>query len=98
MTQAALEPAIQLSGTVTGHSPELGRLLALVGSGPVAAHSPRLDRLIALIGEDASRRDSERVHPYDALALARHVRLGALRLPVSEGGGGSTLRELIEVT
>src|ERR1700755_3479451 len=71
---------------------------AIEFSGPVTPRSAELDQLIAIIAEHASRRDSERVHPFDVLALARRARLGALRLPVSEGGGGSTLRELIEVT
>jgi alkylation response protein AidB-like acyl-CoA dehydrogenase len=64
---------------------------------PVKAGSPELERLFELIAADASRRDQERIHPYDVVELLGRVRLGALRLPVEEGGGGSTLRDVIEI-
>lgn len=61
---------------------------------PVTPNSPDLDRLVEAIGEEASRRDRDRVLPYPAIDLIRRARLGALRLPSSDGGAGSTNREL----
>ena len=34
--------------------------------------------------------------PHDAIDLIRRARLGALRVPVEQGGGGATMRELFE--
>jgi alkylation response protein AidB-like acyl-CoA dehydrogenase len=65
--------------------------------GPITARSPELPSLLAAIGEGASQRDQERAHPLEALALVRQLRLGALRLPASDGGGGATARELFAV-
>ncbi|MEH2445019.1 MAG: acyl-CoA dehydrogenase [Nostoc sp.] len=45
----------------------------------------------------ASERDRDRILPYDVINLIRQSRLGALRIPVAEGGAGSTARELFEV-
>jgi alkylation response protein AidB-like acyl-CoA dehydrogenase len=64
---------------------------------PITARSPGLPPLLAAIGEGASQRDRERVHPLEALALVRQSRLGALRLPAEEGGGGASARELFAV-
>ena len=63
----------------------------------ITAGSPELKSLLAAVGEGASRRDQERVHPWDALTLVRRSRLGALRLAASEGGGGASARELFAV-
>jgi alkylation response protein AidB-like acyl-CoA dehydrogenase len=66
-------------------------------SAPVTASSPELQKLIDIIALTASERDRDRIHPYDAVELIRHARLGALRLPVEQGGGGASVRELYEV-
>src|SRR4029077_15871156 len=39
----------------------------------------------------------ERILPFEAIDLIRGAKLGALRLPTSAGGAGSTIRELFEV-
>jgi alkylation response protein AidB-like acyl-CoA dehydrogenase len=63
---------------------------------PATARSPALRRLYDLIAEGASARDFERAHPFEALSLLRDARFGALLLPISEGGGGGSLRDVIE--
>jgi alkylation response protein AidB-like acyl-CoA dehydrogenase len=60
------------------------------------ANSPVLRQIYDVIATGAAARDADRVHPHDALALLRQVRFGALHLPVAEGGGGGTLRDVME--
>ncbi|KYC38995.1 acyl-CoA dehydrogenase [Scytonema hofmannii PCC 7110] len=66
-------------------------------SAPVRANSPELQQLFDFIALGASDRDRDRILPFDVVELIRRSRLGALRIPVAEGGGGSTARELFEV-
>ncbi|MUG93509.1 acyl-CoA dehydrogenase [Scytonema sp. UIC 10036] len=66
-------------------------------SAPVTANSPELQQLFNFIALGAASRDRDRVLPFDIVELIRHSRLGALRIPVSEGGSGSSARELFEV-
>jgi alkylation response protein AidB-like acyl-CoA dehydrogenase len=66
-------------------------------SSPVTANSPELQALFDFIALGASERDRDRILPFDVVDLIRRSRLGALRVPVAEGGGGSTARELFEV-
>ena len=65
-------------------------------SAALKPRSPELRSLIARIGERASERDATRAHPYAEIDLIRSAKLGALRIPASHGGGGASLRELIE--
>jgi alkylation response protein AidB-like acyl-CoA dehydrogenase len=60
------------------------------------ANSPVLRQIYDVIATGAAARDADRVHPHDALALLRQARFGALHLPVAEGGGGGTLRDVME--
>jgi alkylation response protein AidB-like acyl-CoA dehydrogenase len=62
----------------------------------VTPGSPALADLIARIGEGANERDRDRVLPFDALSLVRESKLGALRLPTEQGGGGASLVQLFE--
>ena len=62
----------------------------------VTARSPALQRIYEVIAAGASARDAGRVHPHDALTLLRQARFGALHLPADIGGGGGTLRDVIE--
>lgn len=72
---------------------------------PLVASSPELQQLFDFIALGAADRDRDsfatrvraRVLPYDVVDLIRQSRLGALRIPVDEGGGGSSARELFEV-
>lgn len=64
---------------------------------PVTPGSDDLRRLIALIGEGADEREFEDRRPFDVIELVRRARLGALRVPVADGGGGASVRQLFEV-
>ncbi|MHC5857986.1 acyl-CoA dehydrogenase family protein [Nostoc sp.] len=66
-------------------------------SAPVTANSPEFQQLLDFIAVGASERDRDRILPYDVVELIRRSRLGALRIPVAEGGAGRTARELFEV-
>ena len=64
---------------------------------PVTASSPELQQLLDYIALGAAERDRDRILPYDAIELIRRSKLGGLRIPLAEGGGGSSARELFEV-
>jgi alkylation response protein AidB-like acyl-CoA dehydrogenase len=68
-------------------------------SAPVTANSLELQALFDYIALGAADRDRDRdrILPFDVIELIRRSRLGGLRIPVAEGGGGSTARELFEV-
>lgn len=70
---------------------------SLAPSRQVELGSSELDSLLARIAEGESERERERVLPFEAIDLIRRAKLGALRLPASAGGAGSTIRELFEV-
>jgi alkylation response protein AidB-like acyl-CoA dehydrogenase len=56
-----------------------------------------LDALLARIAEGASGRERDRIAPFTEIDLIKEARLGAIRVPAAEGGGGATLRQLFEV-
>jgi alkylation response protein AidB-like acyl-CoA dehydrogenase len=64
---------------------------------PVTAKAPELQKLFDFIALGAAERDRDRILPFDIIELIRQSKLGALRIPVAEGGGGSSARELFEV-
>ncbi|MEU4242650.1 acyl-CoA dehydrogenase family protein [Actinoplanes sp. NPDC026619] len=61
---------------------------------PVTAGSARLRELIDTIDADVVERDQEKRPPFAEFELLKAARIGALRLPVAEGGGGATVTEL----
>ncbi|QDZ88050.1 acyl-CoA dehydrogenase family protein [Priestia megaterium] len=65
----------------------------------IKVKTPQFSQLISLIAKDAETRRSQdrEAPPYIAMDLIRQSRLGALRLPVELGGGGSSIRELFQV-
>jgi alkylation response protein AidB-like acyl-CoA dehydrogenase len=63
---------------------------------PVTAGSPELNTLLSYIDAGVVDRDRHDRHPFEEFKVIRTSRLGALRLPVAEGGGGATLTELFE--
>ena len=63
----------------------------------VSVGSPQLQELIDYIAAGAIGRDERSELPYAAIAAVKRARLGALRLPVEDGGGRATLRQLYEV-
>ncbi|MEH1821413.1 MAG: acyl-CoA dehydrogenase [Nostoc sp.] len=66
-------------------------------STPVTPKSAELQSLFDFIALGASERDRDRILPYNVIDLIRQSRLGALRIPVADGGTGSTARELFDV-
>ncbi|HEY9621786.1 MAG TPA: acyl-CoA dehydrogenase family protein [Crinalium sp.] len=66
-------------------------------STPITASSPELQTLFDYIALGAAERDRDRILPYDVIDLIRQSRLGALRIPIAEGGGGNSARELFDV-
>ena len=66
-------------------------------TGAVSVGSPQLQELIDYIAAGAIERDERSELPYAAIAAVKRARLGALRLPAEDGGGGATLRQLYEV-
>src|ERR1700749_4721774 len=59
--------------------------------------TPALERLLAQVAEGAAERERAQEAPFAAIALVKESRLGALRVPADEGGGGTSLRQLFEV-
>jgi alkylation response protein AidB-like acyl-CoA dehydrogenase len=60
---------------------------------PVHFGTPEMEQLIAAIGESAAASKAAEENPFAAIDLVRASRLGALRVPVAEGGGGCSVRE-----
>lgn len=61
---------------------------------PLTYGSERLTELIATIGDGALERERTGDRPFAVIDLVRQARLGALRVPGEDGGGGASLREL----
>jgi len=64
------------------------------GCQPVRFGSPELRQVIEDIGRSAAASKRDGSNPHAAIDLVRQSRLGALRVPRSEGGGGCSVREL----
>ena len=64
---------------------------------PVRYGTPALEALLAAIGESAAASKAAGTNPFPAIDLVRDSRLGALRVPVDEGGGGATVRDCFAV-
>ena len=71
--------------------------LNLTTSRPVDPGSSDLETLLKQIAQGESERERDRILPHEVINLVRRARLGALRLPTTAGGGGSSIRELFEV-
>jgi alkylation response protein AidB-like acyl-CoA dehydrogenase len=71
--------------------------LSLEHSHRLDARSSDIDALLNRIAEGASDRERERTLPFPEIDLIRKARLGALRLPATAGGGGTSIRELFEI-
>jgi alkylation response protein AidB-like acyl-CoA dehydrogenase len=66
-------------------------------SQPVQIGSANLDLLFDHIAEGEAERERERIMPYEIIDLLRQSRIGALRIPRDEGGGGSSVRDVLAV-
>lgn len=64
---------------------------------PLTVHSPDLQALYDRIAEGELERERDRILPYDAIDLIRRCRLGALRIPQADGGGGASIKELFAI-
>ena len=62
-----------------------------------AATDVDLDALLRAVREGAAERERDRIPPHDAVRLIGASGLGALRVPVADGGPGASLRELFDV-
>jgi alkylation response protein AidB-like acyl-CoA dehydrogenase len=58
--------------------------------------SDQLTELLARISAGAEEREREVKPPFEPIAWIKEAGLGRLRVPVEEGGGGASLRELFE--
>jgi alkylation response protein AidB-like acyl-CoA dehydrogenase len=64
---------------------------------PLTARPSDWQGLFDHIAEGEAERERDRVLPYEMVELVRRSRLGALRIPKPDGGGGSSVRELFAV-
>jgi alkylation response protein AidB-like acyl-CoA dehydrogenase len=64
---------------------------------PLTITSPDLQALFDQIAQGELERERDRILPYDAIDLIRRSRLGALRIPRADGGGGASVQELFAV-
>jgi alkylation response protein AidB-like acyl-CoA dehydrogenase len=65
-----------------------------VATTPIAPGSGALRDLLAEIAAGAAAREREGRPPYEVIDTVRETRLGALRVPIDEGGAGASFREL----
>jgi alkylation response protein AidB-like acyl-CoA dehydrogenase len=64
---------------------------------PLTARPSDWQGLFDHIAEGEAERERDRVLPYEMVELVRRSRLGALRIPKPDGGGGSSVRELFAI-
>src|ERR1700678_4152756 len=56
--------------------------------------SPELEELLGRIAAGAETRERDLTPPFEAIGWIKQAGLGRLRIPVEEGGGGASLRDL----
>jgi alkylation response protein AidB-like acyl-CoA dehydrogenase len=71
--------------------------LSLESSDPLERGLSGLEALLKHIADGENERERERILPFEAIDRIRAARLGALRLPATAGGAGSSIRELLEI-
>jgi alkylation response protein AidB-like acyl-CoA dehydrogenase len=59
--------------------------------------TPALARLLEQVADGAAERERALEAPFAAIDLVRETRLGAIRVPAEDGGGGASLPQLFEV-
>ncbi|GAA1724975.1 acyl-CoA dehydrogenase family protein [Aeromicrobium alkaliterrae] len=59
--------------------------------------SAELDELLTRIAAGAAEREANETAPFEQIDWIKQARLGAFRVPVAEGGGGASVRELFEL-
>lgn len=71
--------------------------MSLTASTPaIRPGSPELKALLARIAAGAEERERELKPPFEAIGWIKEAGLGRLRIPLEEGGGGASVRELFE--
>ena len=71
--------------------------MSLTASTPaIRPGSAELTALLARIAVGAEERERELKAPFEVIGWIKEAGLGRLRIPVEEGGGGATVRELFE--
>jgi len=68
----------------------------LAGS-PVTVESPAVMGLIDQIASAAFERERDNIPPHEVIDWIRHARLGAIAIPAHRGGGGSSVRNVLEI-
>jgi alkylation response protein AidB-like acyl-CoA dehydrogenase len=70
---------------------------ATAGPRPILRlNSSELKALLDDLSAGAAERDAKRIAPYDQIRQIADAGLGRVRIPVAEGGGGASLRELFQ--
>lgn len=64
---------------------------------PVQPNSAALEALLGYLDAEVVARDAAHRHPFLEFEVVRQSRLGALRVPARDGGGGASLTELFDV-
>lgn len=72
--------------------------ISLRFSQPLTSGSPDVQKLFNHIAHGEAVRERDRVLPFEQIDLIKQSRLGALRIPAAQGGGGSSIRELFKIT
>jgi len=71
--------------------------MSLTASTPaIRPGSPELKALLARIALGAEERERELKPPFEVIGWIKEAGLGRLRIPVEDGGGGASVRELFE--
>jgi alkylation response protein AidB-like acyl-CoA dehydrogenase len=71
--------------------------MSLTASTPaIRPGSPELKALLARIAAGAEERERELKRPFEAIGWIKEAGLGRLRIPLDEGGGGASVRQLFE--
>jgi alkylation response protein AidB-like acyl-CoA dehydrogenase len=63
---------------------------------PVRPGSPELQELLSKVAEGTEARERELIQPFEQIEWLKEAGLTKLRLPVSDGGGGASLREFFQ--
>src|ERR1700733_1538027 len=63
---------------------------------PIRPGSPELSTLLDRIAAGAEERERELTAPFEVIGWIKEAGLGRLRIPVEDGGGGASVRELFE--
>jgi alkylation response protein AidB-like acyl-CoA dehydrogenase len=83
--------SIHISGPSDGKASNGSRVRSIL-----QPNSPGLKALLEEIAAGASEREAQRIAPYEQIRRIADAGLGALRVPVAEGGAGASLRQLFE--